>query len=259
MRIKANGISFSYAIDGKVGARCIVFSNSLATNFAAWDNQIKAVQNSFHTLRYDQRGHGRTEAPSGRYNFDLLVADAIALLEALNIKRAHWVGLSMGGATGLGIAQRRPDLIERLVVCDTTCASTPESAQQWEARIAVATKNGMDALIEPTVSRWFPEAAYKGKAPYIDNVREMIRTTPVNGFIGCAAALADYDLRPSPKNVKQPVLFLVGDQDGSNPAAMRGLHRALPGSHFAELRGAGHICNLDRPEHFNAAITNFLR
>jgi len=259
MRIKANGITFNYEIEGRDGAPWIVLSNSLATNLAMWEDQVKALKHSFQLLRYDQRGHGRSEATPGRYSFGILIADAISLLDALAIKRGHWIGLSMGGATGVGIARRRPDLIERLVVCDTTCASTPASAQQWEERIAVANQDGMDALVEPTVSRWFPEAARAMKAPYIDKVRQMIRTTPVDGFVGCAAALADYDLRPDLAKIKQPVLFLVGDQDGTNPPAMRALRKTLPSSRFVELRGAGHISNLDQPDAFNTAIASFIR
>jgi 3-oxoadipate enol-lactonase len=86
----------------------------------------------------------------------------------------------------------------------------------------------------------------------------MIRATPANGFIGCAAALADHDFRSAIATVTRPVLFLVGDKDGVNPPAMRELHAALPGSKFVELAGAGHISNLDQPEAFTRAVKDFL-
>ena len=146
-------------------------------------------------LRYDQRGHGKTEAPAGRYSFDMLIADALALMDALKVERANFCGLSMGGATALGLAQRHPDRIERAIVCDSGCASTPQSAQQWEERIAAAQQGGMEPLVEPTVTRWFPPDIVAKNPPYLDTVRAMIRTTPVAGFIGCAAALADHDFR----------------------------------------------------------------
>ena len=257
MKIKANGININYRIDGPEDAPWIVFSNSLATSMAMWDEQAAALKDSFRVLRYDQRGHGGTDAPAGRYAFDTLLADALALLDGLGIKKAHFAGLSMGGATALGLAERYPDRFDRIVVCDSPCQSTPQSAQQWEERIAVATEKGIEALVEPTVGRWFPPEILAKNPPHLDKVRAMIRTTPVNGFIGCAAALADHDYASAVAAVKHPVLFLVGEKDAPAPA-MRKLHEKLPGSRYTELPGAGHISNMDRPTEFNRAIREFL-
>src|SRR4051794_36487098 len=130
MHITANGIRINYAIDGKEGAPWLVFSNSLATDLSMWDAQAAEFAASHRVLRYDQRGHGKTEAPAGRYSFDLLIADALALMDALGVTRASFCGLSMGGATALGLAQRHPDRVARAMVCDSGCASTPQSAAQ---------------------------------------------------------------------------------------------------------------------------------
>jgi 3-oxoadipate enol-lactonase len=257
MKIKANGITINYQIDGAEGAPWLVFSNSLATSIAMWDEQAAALKNSFRVLRYDQRGHGGTDAPAGRYPFDTLLADAMGLLDALSIKRAHFAGLSMGGATALGLAERRADRFDRIVVCDSPCQSTPQSSQQWEERIAVAQKQGIEPLVEPTVSRWFPAETIAKNPPHLDKVRAMFRATPVNGFIGCAAALADHDYASAVATVKCPVLFLVGEKDAPAPA-MRKLNEKLPGSRYVELPGAGHISNMDRPTEFTHAIRDFL-
>ena len=107
------------------------------------------------------------------------------------------------------------------------CQSTPASAQRWEERIAVAQKQGMEALIEPTIARWFPPDVVNANPPYLDRVRNMIGSTPVNGFVGCAAALADHNYADAVATVRRPVLFLVGEKDGVNPAAMRKLHQGL--------------------------------
>ena len=128
MKIKANGITVNYQIEGPDNAPCLVFSNSLATTMAMWDEQATALQDKFRILRYDQRGHGETEAPAGRYLFDTLLADALGLLDALSIKKAHFAGLSMGGATALGLAERHPDRFDRIIVCDSPCQSTPQSS-----------------------------------------------------------------------------------------------------------------------------------
>jgi 3-oxoadipate enol-lactonase len=188
----------------------------------------------------------------------LLIADVVALMDALAIARAHFCGLSMGGATALGLALHHPDRFDRIVICDSPCASTPATAAQWEERIVVAKEKGMEALVEPTVSRWFPPETVAKNPPHLDHVRKMIRTTPVNGFIGCAAALANHDFRSRLGSVKHPVLFMVGEKDGATPAAMRQMHETLKGSRFVELPGAGHISNLDQPEAATQAIREFL-
>src|SRR4029450_8104340 len=115
MKIKANGISINYQVDGPDGAPWLVLSNSLATNLAMWDDQARELSRAFRGLRYDQRGHGATEAAAGRYTFELLIADALALMDALAIRKAHFGGLSMGGATGLGLAQKHPDRRARVI------------------------------------------------------------------------------------------------------------------------------------------------
>jgi 3-oxoadipate enol-lactonase len=259
MKIKANGININYQIDGPEGAPWIVLSNSLATNLAMWDQQADDFKGAFRVLRYDQRGHGGTDAPAGRYTFEQLIADALALMDGLGIKKAHFGGLSMGGATALGFAQKHPDRLDKVIVCDTPCQSTPTSTQQWEERIVIAQQQGMEPLVEPTVGRWFPPEVMAAKPPHVDKVRQMVRATPVNGFIGCAAALANHDYASAVATVTRPVLFMAGEKDGVTPVAMRKLSAALPGSRYVELPGAGHISNMDQPEGFTWAIADFLK
>lgn len=258
MHIQANGIGFNCLLEGPEDAPCLMFSNSLATDLSMWDEQAAALRGAFRVLRYDQRGHGRTDAPPGRYSFDILVADAVALLDALKIARAHWCGISMGGATGMGLAQRHPDRFDRLAICDTPGQSTPASAGQWAERIAVAQKEGMAGLVDSTLARWFPKETLERDAPQVARVRAMIAATPVNGFIGCAGALADHDFRPGMRAVRHKVLYMCGEKDGTNAAAMRQMQQELPGSRYVELPGAGHISNVDQPAMFTAALREFL-
>jgi 3-oxoadipate enol-lactonase len=258
MRIKANGITFNYTIDGPERAPWVVLSNSLATTYAMWDEQVAALKSVYRVLRYDQRGHGASDAPAGRYGYDTLIADAVALLDAVGVAKAWFGGLSMGGATALGLAQQHPNRVHGIMICDHACKSTPATSQQWEERIVTARENGMDALVEPTIARWFPQEIREKNPPYIDKVKAMIRATPVNGFIGCAAALANHDYNSKVETVACPVLFMVGEKDGTAPAAMKDMHARLPGSKYVELAGAGHISNMDRPAEFTKAIAEFV-
>ena len=114
-----------------------------------WDDQAAALKNEFRVLRYDQRGHGGTDAPSGKYSFATLTDDVIALMDALSIKRANFAGISMGGMTALFLAERHGDRFDRIFPCDCGPASTPQSAQQWKERIDLGAEKGMEALVEP--------------------------------------------------------------------------------------------------------------
>jgi 3-oxoadipate enol-lactonase len=257
MRINANGISFNTQIDGPEGAPWLVFSNSLLTNLSMWDDQVAELKQSFRILRYDQRGHGGTQATEGSYSFDLLVADVVALLDGLSIKRAHFAGLSMGGVTALFLAQRHPHRFDRIIACDCAPASTPASAQQWKERIELVSKDGIVALAEPTIARWFPPEFVAAKPPVLDKVRQMIRSTPIAGFSGCAQALSDYDLRPGLAGIERRTLLIVGTKDATL-AGIRQIKDAVRGSALVELEGAGHISNLEQPAAFTRAIRDFL-
>ena len=257
MQSTVNGISINFEIDGPDSAPWLVLSNSLMTNLTMWDDQVAELKKSFRILRYDQRGHGGTQATEGPYSFDLLVADIMALLDMLGIKRAHFCGLSMGGMTALFLAQRHPQRFDRIIACDCGPASTPASAQQWKERIELASKDGMGALVEPTIARWFAPEFVAAKPPVLDKVRQMIRSTPIAGFSGCAQALSDYDLRPGLADIYLPTLLIVGTKDATL-AGIRQIRDAVRGSFLVELEGAGHISNVEQPTAFTGAIQDFL-
>ena len=258
MKINANGISINCEISGREGAPWVVFSNSLMTDLSMWDEQAAALGDSFRVLRYDHRGHGGTEATAPPYSFDVLTADVVALFDALGIKKAHFVGLSMGGMTAVALAERHPERLDRVIPCDCGPASTPQSAQQWAERIALAKEKGMEALVEPTVGRWFVPEFLSSNKQIVDKVRAMIRTTSVNGFIGCALALSDFDLKPGLANIKNPMQFLCGAKDASL-GGTKALNASVPGSALIEIEGAGHISNMENPSAFTRAVREFLR
>lgn len=258
MKAKANGININYQIDGKEGAPWLIFSNSLITNLSMWDDQVAGLKDEFRILRYDQRGHGGTDAPEGKYSFDLLVGDVIGLMDALSIKKAHFCGISMGGMTALFLAERHPDRFDKIIPCDCGPASTPASAQQWQERIDLGAAKGMDALVDVTVNRWFPPEFVATKAPVLDKVRNMIRTTPYKGFAGCAYALSDYDLKPGLAGIKNPLLLMCGTKDATYPG-IQAINAAVPGSKRVDLEGAGHISNVEQPAKFTQALRDFLK
>ena len=258
-RIAANGIAFNYRVDGREGASWITFSNSLATNLSLWDAQVALLERDYRILRYDQRGHGDTVASTPPYSFGLLVADVIALWDALGVARSTFVGLSLGGTTGLGLAIGHGGRLDGLVACDCRCDSPPGFREAWDGRIAVVNEQGMAALADPTVERWFTEDFQSTRPDRIEWIREMIRTTSADGFIGCSNALQNIEYRDGLGGITTPTLFISGAQDGAaTPAYMKPMQEAVPGATYALLDPAGHISNVENPDRFNQALGDFL-
>lgn len=258
-RVAANGISFNVSIGGAEDAPWLTFSNSHATDLSLWDEQAARFQDRFRLLRYDTRGHGGTDATAGSYDFDLLAADVVALWDALGVTRSHYVGLSLGGTTGIEVALRYPDRVASLAACDCRCDAPPEFAASWNPRIAAARDDGMEALVEPTIQRWFTPAFRDRSPPVLERVRGMIRRTSVAGYIGCAEALKRIDCEPRLFAIRCPTLFLTGESDPSAPPELVARWQGhVPGSRLALIGNAAHITNIEQPEAFGAALDGFL-
>jgi 3-oxoadipate enol-lactonase len=260
MKIDANGLTFNCRVDGREGAPWVVFSNSLATDLSLWDGQVELLADRFRILRYDTRGHGQTAASPPPYSFDMLAADALTLMDAAGVDRAHWVGLSLGGSTGIAMALKHGDRLRSLAVCDSRSLTDPAFVKAWDDRIAVIDAGGMEAIVEPTIARWFtPPFIQSGKAT-CDRVRDMIRNTSAEGFTGCSRALQTLDFERRLGELTLPVLFLVGSQDAAcPPEAAKAMHALVAGSHCVIVDPASHISNLENPAQFNAALEAHLK
>jgi 3-oxoadipate enol-lactonase len=255
-----NGIVFNTLTEGPNGAAgnepWIVCSNSLATNLHMWDDFAAAMRGRYRVFRYDQRGHGGTDAPPPPYAPHELVDDVVGLMDAAGIAKAHFVGLSMGGSTGLGLTLTFPDRVVSLTMCD--CRTAAMASAWWDERIASARANGMAAMAEPTANSWFTKESHDAKIPAIDQLREMVRTTKLDGYVGCIEALKIYDYSKDLEGIRTPTLLVVGDQDADRPKTMAADAKRIPGAGFVIIPGAGHISNIENPTAFNAAVAPFI-
>lgn len=257
MKISANGFSLEVQLEGETGP-WVIFSHSIMTNLSMWEEQAAILRRNFRTVRYDTRGHGRSDAPPAPYEMQDLVNDALGVMDVLSIEKAHFVGLSLGGATAIGLAIAHPERLLSVAVCDARADAPASLHTVWEERIHTVQQHGMVALAEPTVQRWFTPASFTERPQIIDKVRAMIRSTPPAGFIGCARALQQLGYDAQLQAITTPTLLLVGAEDSIFPELNRAMHARIPGSRLVLIPGAGHLSNLEQPDAFSAALLEFL-
>lgn len=187
MKAHANGIAVHYTIEGQ--GPWLVMSHALACNHRMWDAQAARLAQRYTVLRYDTRGHGASDAPSGPYSFDMLAADAVALFDVLGIEQAHWLGLSMGGMIGQALVLAQPQLVSSLVLADTSSRYPAEVEKIWADRIRTVRSEGMEAVVDATLERWFTEPYRHAHPEVMQRIGDMIRATPVEGYAGCGQPL----------------------------------------------------------------------
>ncbi|MBM3221337.1 MAG: 3-oxoadipate enol-lactonase [Candidatus Rokubacteria bacterium] len=259
MKATVNGIAVNYTLEGPANAPVVTMSHSLATDLSMWDPTVPVLTGRFRVLRYETRGHGKTEAPTGAYTLDQLADDALALLKSLGIDRTHWVGLSMGGMIGQTLALKAPDAFLSLSLCDTSSRIPADAKPLWQERIKTAETQGMEPLVEPTLQRWFTEPFRKSRKEVVDRVATMIRTTPAAGYAGCCHAIAALDLTDRIGAIKIPTIAIVGEDDPGTPvAAHKVIQEKIAGCRLEILKSAAHLSNMEQPEAFNKALTGFL-
>ena len=259
MKANVNGIETYYEIHGKEGAPWVVFSHSLACTVRMWDGEIEKLKSNYRILAYDTRGHGQSAAPKGPYTLEQLADDLQALLKHLKIDKPHYVGLSMGGMIGQTAALKYPGIFRSMTLCDTTSRYPAEAAPMWQERIRIAESNGMDALVQATLERWFTESFRKSQPEKVNRVAQLIRNTPVAGYTGCCAAIPKINVTSRLKEIKTPTLVICGNDDPATPPAMaREIQENLPGAKLSLIPQAAHLANIEQPEAFNRALAEFL-
>ncbi len=247
---------FNVEVEGPEGAPVLILSNSLGSNLRMWDPQMPELAKHFRVIRYDSRGHGKSAAPEGPYSLEQLGLDALAILDALGVQKANWMGLSKGGGVGQWLLIHAPDRIERAVLANT--AAKFGSPDIWNERLRVVREHGLGGLVEGTIDRWFTRGFQESAPEAVAQIRESFLATPAAGWAACASALRDVDFREALRAVKNPVLVVAGKHDvGTPPAAGREIADAIQGAQYVEL-DAAHLSNVEDAEAFNRAVVDFL-
>jgi 3-oxoadipate enol-lactonase len=252
IEVRSGAAALSARVDGEAGRPWLVLSNSLAADLSMWDDQIVLLTRTHRVVRYDTRGHGASSAQGGAYDFDMLVGDMSAVLDAVGAERADVLGLSLGGMTAMGFALAHPKRVGRIAVCDARADAPPPFVAGWDERIAAVRAGGMAAIVDGTLARWFTPAC---PPDVLARARAMILGTSVEGYVGCAEALKRLDYLRRLPGLARPALFVVGEDDmGAPKDAMARMAAATPNGEFRVLPGLAHVPNMENPHAFAAAV-----
>lgn len=250
-----DGFHMHYAVAGPENGPAVVFAHGLGTNLGIWDEVCRALPDGLRIIRYDQRGHGKSDCPAPPYSMGALVRDAESLLDQLQINESAFIGLGLGGLVAQGLAVKRLDLVRALILSGTAAKLGQNST--WKARAETAQTKGMFGLGDDVLSRWFPGRSRTSQAAEI--AKELFLSTKPAGYAGGCLAIAGTDFYTPTSGLRLPTLGLAGIDDRATPPDLqRETIELIPGSQFRLLRRAGHQACLDNPRDFAAALEEFL-
>ncbi|MDM1282110.1 3-oxoadipate enol-lactonase [Acinetobacter towneri] len=253
----SNDAQINYQTFGDATKPALIFSNSLGTNFKMWQAQIDFFQQDFFVICYDTRGHGASSAPQGPYSIDQLGQDVVNLLDQLNVEKAAFCGISMGGLTGQWLAIHRPERFNQVVVCNTAAKIGQEQA--WNDRAALVREQGLQPIASTAASRWFTEPFIQSNATVVNNLQNDLAAGSAEGYASCCEALAKADVREQLKDITVPVLVVAGQQDPVTTVVDgQFMVERIANSQLFEIN-ASHISNVELPNEFNQAVKQFIQ
>jgi 3-oxoadipate enol-lactonase len=250
------GCRLHYQFDGLQEGPVLLFSNSLGADIGMWDAQVVAFSRTHRVLRYDTRGHGGSEVPPGPYTLELLGRDLVALLDGLEIERVQFCGLSLGGMVGMWLGVNAPDRVDRIVLANTSARLGPP--QMWNDRIAMVRSQGMSAVADLVLPRWFTPS-FRSSAPNaVEHCRRMLLNTSPEGYATCCATIRDMDQVEAISGIAKPTLVVIGEHDPSTTPAQGQLIASRIPHAVTVMLPAAHLSNIEAAPAFNLAIAKFL-
>jgi 3-oxoadipate enol-lactonase len=255
--VASNGINLHCRVEGPAAGTPVVFSNSLGTDFRVFDALPPLLLPGLRFIRYDKRGHGLSDATPAPYRMADHVADLAGLLDALKVKRAVIVGLSIGGLITLGLAASRPDLVRAIVLMDS--AHKIGTDEMWNGRIDAVRKGGIAAIADGVMERWF-SPGFRKEPANVAGWRNMLTRTTVDGYAGSSTAIRDVDYEREARALAVPVLGIAGSFDlATPPDLVKGTVAIIPKARFVLIEGAGHLPCVEAPEKVAAAVNQFFK
>jgi 3-oxoadipate enol-lactonase len=243
-------VTLHHQVEGK-GDSVVVLSGSLGSSLAMWDSQIPALADRFRVLRYDHPGHGHSPLSEDR-TVEALAAQLLRLLDDLGFAQVSFCGLSLGGAVGMRVALDAADRIDKLVLCSTSARFATQ--EFWDRRATTVRRGGVQAIADEVLERWFTPGY-----PDVRRYRDLLVSTPAEGYARCCEAVRDWDARGALGAVQAPTLAIAGADDPSTPPdELKAIVAAIPGSSLTILDGSRHLVSVEQADAFNEALLTHL-
>ena len=253
--IAVSGLHIHYQQFNVGCPQCLVFINSLGTDWRIWQSVV-AELDDFEIIVYDKRGHGLSDVGTANTTIDEATADLAALLNALDRPQVALCGVSVGGMIALNFAAQYPARVSRLILSNTSYQIG--TAQAWQDRINTVTEQGMAAIVEPIMARWF-STAYREQSSAMPIWRNMLKNCSTTGYVATCAAIRDADLKAQAQAITAPTLVLAGGQDQSTPPeVVQALAQQIKTAHYHEISGVGHLPSIEAPQEVARLLRRFL-
>jgi 3-oxoadipate enol-lactonase len=257
MKTLANGIAINCEISGT--GPPLILIHALGLDHRMWRAQREALESRFEVIAYDVRGHGLSNKPDGPYSLEQMADDLHGLLAAWGVRRAYLLGLSLGGMVAQTFALDYPEIVESLILADTTSEYAPEARRAFEERARAVETHGIGPIVESTLERWFTPEYRLAEPAKVDEIRSTLSLADQFGYAAACRAVAGVDLTDRLGKLTMPALVIVGSEDpGTPPSAAERLRDAIPGARLEVISGASHLSNVSHAAEFNALVDGFL-
>jgi 3-oxoadipate enol-lactonase len=261
MLINTKGRRIYYDLSGAEGAPVVCFTHSLTSDGGMWAEQLPPLLAAgYRVLRIDMRGHGGSDPVAGDYTMTALADDVAVVLDFLGIAKVHYIGLSIGGMIGQAFSIGHGQRLVSSMLCDTAPQTPPGGKDAWGPRIeTVKQANSLEPLADGTVERWFTDAFKPRRPGRWAEIRSTVANTTPAGYLGCSAAILNFDFVPQLPSLKVPTLVVCGDEDpGTPPAGNKQIADLIPGGRYQGIANARHFPNVEHPETFNKIMMDWL-
>ena len=255
MQTRINGFQMNYQVSGRAEAPPVILHHPLATTLESWGELTAALEPAYRVIRFDARGHGKSEATPGAYRFGQLTSDVIGLMDHLGVAKARYVGLSMGGFVGQYLGLLHASRFHSLGLVSTS-SSMSAGQEIWDTRIRTAAEDGMPTVVDGAMARWVAPKVLAGSNPaLVARLRAMVLATPPVGYVGWCEAIRTLDITSRLGEIKLPVQVIVGALDPATPpAAAEVIHKGIPGSELVVMPGVSHMLQVEEPAAFQSLI-----
>ena len=255
--VRSGDATIGYQVDGDPQAPALLLINSIGSTREMWARQMAAFTRAYRVVRYDARGHGLSSVPRGPYTLAQLGADALAILDQLEVPAAHVCGISLGGITAQWLGLNAANRVRGLVLANT--AARIGTVESWAERINLVRQKGMSAVADLAMERWFTPAFRQRDPETVHAFRAMVQGCPADGYLGCCAALRDTDLREQISGLRAPTLLVASSADAATPPdGLEFIRARVNGAQIVTLDSA-HLSNVECAEQFTEAVLDFLK